>query len=271
VGVTERDDRARLRLTFDTAAERYERIRPRDLPEVFDDIERFGGLGRGSRVLEIGCGTGQATIDLAIRGYAVVAVEIGAELAAIARRRLADYPDAEVIVADFERWELPAEPFDAVVSATAFHWIDPEIRFGKAADALRPSGMLAIIDTDHVAGGTEPFFVDVQDCYERWDPTTEPGLRLQAASALEPDVGEVARSARFGPTIVRRHEWDLAYPTSDYLDLLLTYSGHIALESSARAGLLDCIATLIDDRYGGTITKRYLTTVRLARRRDAPA
>jgi SAM-dependent methyltransferase len=265
------DDRARLRLTFDTAAERYDRIRPRYLPEVFDEIELFAGLGPGSRILEVGCGTGQATIDLAVRGYAVVAVEMGAELAAIARRRLAGNAAAEVVVADFERWELPAEPFDAVVSATAFHWIDPEIRFIKAAGALRPGGTLAIIDTDHVAGGTESFFVDVQDCYERWDPTTEPGLRLQAASAIEPDVDEAARSARFGPTTVRRHEWDRAYPTADYIDLLLTYSGHLALEPTARAGLLDCIAALIDDRYGGVITKRYLTTVRLARRRDGPA
>jgi SAM-dependent methyltransferase len=269
--VTEQADRERLRLTFDTAAERYERIRPRYLPDVFDEIERFGGLGRGSRVLEVGCGTGQATIDLATRGYEVVAVELGAELAAIARRRLVGFPDAEVIVADFERWELPAEPFDAVVAATAFHWIDPEIRFQKAADALQPGATLAIIDTDHVAGGTEPFFVDAQDCYERWDPSTESGLRLSPASAVEPNTDEVARSARFGPTTVRSYEWDQVYTTADYVDLLLTYSGHLALEPSLRADLLDCIARLIEDRYGGSITKHYLTTVRLAHRRDGTA
>jgi SAM-dependent methyltransferase len=264
--VTEGDDRTRLRATFDSAAERYDRIRPRYLTAVFDDIERLGGLAPGSRVMEVGCGTGQATVDLATRGYDVVAVEIGAELAAIASRRLAAFPRADVIVADFERWELPIEPFDAVVAATAFHWIDPEIRFLKAADALRPGGPLAIVDTDHVAGGTEQFFVDVQDCYERWDPKTEPGLRLPAAADMEANVDEVARSGRFGPVIVCRYEWEQTYSTSGYRDLLLTYSGHLALERPARTGLLDCIEALIDNRYGRFITKRYLTTLRLAHR-----
>jgi hypothetical protein len=121
-----------------------------------------------------------------------------------------------------------------------------------------------VVDTDHVAGATEQFFVDVEDCYERWDSKTEHGLRLPAAADVEANVDDVARSGRFGPVTVRRYEWEGAYSTFDYLDLLLTYSGHLALELRARAGLLDCIAALIDNRYKGSITKRYLTTVRLA-------
>ena len=264
--MTDEDDRTRLRSTFNTVAERYERIRPRYPADLFEDIERLGRLGPGGRVLEIGCGTGQATVDLARRGYTVVALEIGEALAAIARRRLASFANAAVIVADFERWDLPAERFDAVVSATAFHWIDPEVRFLRAADALVPDGLLAIVDTDHVAGGTEQFFVEAQDCYERWDPKTEPGLTLDAAPDIEINVDEVARSGRFGPVDVRQYEWSQAYSTSDYLDLLLTYSGHLALGDHARIGLLDCIGALIDDYYGGSITKRYLTTLRATRR-----
>ncbi|MDQ2940907.1 MAG: methyltransferase domain-containing protein [Chloroflexota bacterium] len=159
--MTERDHRP-LRLAFDGAAERYDRIRPHYLPQVLDDIERLGGLTQGSRVLEIGCGTGQATAGLAFSGYKVVAVELGRELAALARANLAHYPNVEVTVADFEHWAPPPERFDGVVSATAFHWIDPTVRAVKAADSLWPDGALAIIDTDHVAGGTEQFFIDVQ-------------------------------------------------------------------------------------------------------------
>jgi SAM-dependent methyltransferase len=268
--VTERQHRP-LRLTFDEAAERYDRIRPHYLPQVFDDIERLGGLTQGSRVLEIGCGTGQATADLALRGYEVAAVELGPELAAVARTNLARHPNVEVIVADFEHWAPPPEPFDAVVSATAFHWIDPGVRVVKAADALRPDGALAIIDTDHVAGGTAQFFIDVQDCYERWVPETQLGLRLPAASDVAPDLDELNRFGRFGPVAVRRYEWERPYSTSEYVELLGTYSGHIALDPSVRARLLDCIATLIDNRYGGRIEKRYLTTLRVGRRLEAPA
>jgi SAM-dependent methyltransferase len=256
----------RLRLTFDEEAERYDRIRPRYPPEVFDEIERLGGLTRGSRVLEIGSGTGQATADLALRGYQVTALELGGELAAVGRANLARYPRVEVIVADFEEWVLPPEPFDGVVSATAFHWIDPSVRVVKAADALREGGALAIIDTDHVAGGSEQFFVDVQDCYQRWDPNSQPGLRLPEPANVSPELDELNRSGRFGPVEVRRYEWESAYSTSEYADLLRTYSGHIALERSVRARLLECISTLIDNRYGGRIEKRYLTTLRVARR-----
>ena len=264
--MAEQDNRNVLRTTFDAVAECYDRTRPHYPPDVFDDIEQLGGLRQGSRVLEVGSGTGQATIDLAIRGHAVIAVELGPELAAIARRRLADYSKAEVIVADFERWELPSVPFDAVVSASAFHWIDPTIRFAKAADALVRDGVLAIIDVDQVAGGTEPFFVDVRDCHENWDPGSEDASPLPATVDIPTRSDEIERSGRFGPVMVRRYEWEEDYSTTDYLDLLLTYSGHLALDASARAGLLACIRSLIDDRYGGSVTKRYLVTLRLARR-----
>lgn len=258
--------RVELRRTFDSAAERYHRARPGYPPAVFEDIATLGGLGPDSRVLEIGCGTGQATIPLAQRDYRVLAVELGPKLAAVARRELAPYPKVEVVVADFETWQLPAEPFDAVVCATAFHWIDPEVRVAKAADALRSGGTLAIIGTEHVAGGTEQFFVDVQECYVRWNPDTPPGVRLPPAAEVAIDTDELDRSGRFGPVNVRRYEWEAPYSTRQYLDLLLTYSGHLALEPDARRQLLDCIGALIEDRYSGGIVKRYLTELRLARK-----
>ncbi|MDQ3870910.1 MAG: class I SAM-dependent methyltransferase [Chloroflexota bacterium] len=261
-------DPGELRRTFDSVAERYDRARPGYPAAVFEEIAAFARLGVDSRVLEVGPGTAQATVPLAQRGYRVVAVELGPQLAAVARRRLVGYPKVDVFVASFEEWPLPPEPFDAVIFATAFHWIDPEIRLAKAGDALRRGGTLAIIGTQHVAGATEQFFVDVQECYERWDPTTPPGLRLPLASEVVIDTEELDRSGRFGPVTLRTFEWEAVYSTAQYLDLLLTYSGHLALEPDARQHLLDCIGLLIADRYGGQIVKRYLTDLRLARKTD---
>jgi SAM-dependent methyltransferase len=204
--------------------------------------------------------------DGGVAGRPVDLPPIGPELAAIARRNLAPYRRAHVVVADFEQWPLPAAAFDAVVVATAFHWLDPLVRVTKTADALRAGGTLALIDTDHVAGGTESFFVEVQTCHERWDPKTEPGLQLPRAADVDPRVDEFEAGRRFGPVEVRRYETDIAYSTSEYRELLLTYSGHLAMPASARVGLLDCIAALIDTRYGGRIVKRYLTSLRLANR-----
>ncbi len=182
-------------------------------------------------------------------------------MAAIARRDLAGEAEAEVVTARFESWPLPPEPYDVVVSATAFHWIDPAIR--RAADALRPGGALAVARGQHVMGGAEGFFAEVQRCYERFDPQTPPGLRPPAAADVDASdhVREVARSGRFGPTVLRRHPQDLTFATTGYLDLLRTFSGHRALPEAVGDGLLECVAALIDGRYGGGVTKRYLFEV----------
>ncbi|MEV1082826.1 class I SAM-dependent methyltransferase [Streptomyces sp. NPDC050211] len=259
--------RVPLSRTFDEDAELYDRARPGYPPELFDDLTEAAGTGRGCRVLEVGAGTGKATLPLAKLGCRITAVEPGADMAAVARRNLAGFETVEIVTADFETWPLPEEPFDAVVSATAFHWIDPGVRMAKAADALRPGGALAVVATQHVAGGSEEFFVEVQDCYERFDPATPPGLRLPAAQDVDTSAhaDEVARTGRFGPVVFRRYEWDLTYTTAKYLEVLRTYSGHRALPPDAREGLLDGIAGLIDRRYGGRITKRYLTELRVSR------
>jgi SAM-dependent methyltransferase len=254
--------RERLRTTFGEDAERYDRARPGYPAALFDEL----GVGAGARVLEIGCGTGQATRDLARLGCSVVAVELSADMAAGARRNLASFASVEIVVSAFEDWPLPAAGFDLALSATAFHWIDPEIRMIKAVDSLRVGGAVALVFSSHIAGGTAQFFVDVQRCYERFDPDTPPDLRLPSASEVPMRTSEFERSPRLGPVSFHRYEWDVTYSTSEYLDLLLTYSNHRALPAQARDGLLTCIGNLIDRGYGGAVTKRYLTELAIARR-----
>ncbi|MFW6690505.1 class I SAM-dependent methyltransferase [Streptomyces sp. MAR4 CNX-425] len=261
-------ERERLRRTFTEAPELYDRARPGYPPAMYDDLATAApaGLGPGCRVLEIGCGTGQATVPLARRGCRVTAVELGADMARVARRNLAGFPDVTVVNAAFEEWPLPPEPFDVVLAATAFAWVDPAIRVPRSADALRPGGVLATVRTHHVAGGSEEFFAEVQGCYERFDPATPPGLRLRPASAVPEDRDDLAGEERFAAPVFHRYERELPYSTAEYLDLLRTYSGHRALPGPARDGLLGCVRGLIDERHGGRVVKRYLTELRLARR-----
>lgn len=241
---------------------------------MFDDLA--AGLRPGSRVLEIGSGTGQATLALAERNFDITAIELGPSLAAVARRKLARFPNVAVVVAAFEKWPLPPEPFDAVVAATAFHWLDPSLRVTKSADALRAGGMLATIATHHIDGGDTEFFIEVQDCYQRWFPRPPrhppPGegistYRLPTATDIPRDSAELEQSGRFEPATFRRYEWEQAYSAQQYVDLLFTYSDHRALEETRRQHLLDCIARLIVERYGGRIRKRYFNELRIARRR----
>jgi SAM-dependent methyltransferase len=243
-------------------------MRPGYPAAAFDELAAFGELRDGSRVLEIGCGTGQATLPLAQRGYTVVAVELGHEMALLARRKLAEFRSVEVVVSNFETWPLPRQPFDAIVSATAFHWLDPAVRIARTAAALRPGGTLAIVSTHHIAGGDAAFFDEVQPCYERWDPTTPPGLRLQTPAEIPTAFPELDDSGLYESPRVHRFVWTLLYSTADYRDLLLTYSGHRDMESPNRTGLLDCITSLIDAGYRGRITKQYMTELHLVRRRS---
>ncbi|GAA1372763.1 class I SAM-dependent methyltransferase [Streptomyces beijiangensis] len=240
-----------LRDIFDEDAELYDRVRPAYPAALVGDLVARAGLGVGSRVLEVAPGTGKLTLPLARTGADVTGVELGPSMAAVARRNLAAYPRVRIEVGDFETWALPGEPYDLVVIATAYHWIDPLVRVRKPIEALRPGGVFAVVTTHHVAGGSEEFFAGVQEIYERWDPATPPGIRLRDAAVVDTDVG-------FGPVVARKYTQEITYTSAEYLDVLLTYSGHRALVPWRREGLLSGIGELIDTRYGGRITKRYM-------------
>src|SRR5262249_51604979 len=124
----------------------------------------------GARVLELGSGTGIATLPLARRGFELVCVELGAQLAVVARRKLAAFANVEIVNASFESW-TPSGRFDAVAAFASFHWIDPVVRYERSADALRPGGALAVVRPNHVVpvDGDE-FFREVQADYEAVAP-----------------------------------------------------------------------------------------------------
>lgn len=258
-----------LRTTFDEDASLYDRARPGYPSAVYDDLWRLAGLGPGSRLVEIGPGTGQATAELLRRGARVVAIELGANLAARLRqsRSGATLDGAlEVVEGTFEDWP-GAGPVDAVAAFTSWHWLDPAVRATKTAALLRDGGALATVTTDHVRGGTEEFFAQVQECYERWDPATPPGLRLLDAHAIPPATDEIDGHDCFAPAVRYRYHTEITYSAQQYLDVLGTYSGHRALPEASRRGLLDSIGALIEGGYGGRITKAYLRELRVARRR----
>lgn len=270
-------DRETLRTVFDQDALLYDRARPRYPGIVFDTIDDTMARARdrqpqlGTRTLEIGPGTGQATVELARRGYDVTAVELGAELAELARASLAAFDDVEVITADAEQWDGPTGTVDLVVSATAFHWLDPDTRLTRVARWLRPGGVVALIGTMHVAGRSDGFFAAAQRCYERWDPATPPGVRLLPLDE-HPPTGQygLERAAEFtGPTL-HRFPVDHEYTAEQYLELLSTFSGHRALDPARRDGLYACLRGLIDAEPGRTITRSSAFELATATRRAGP-
>jgi ubiquinone/menaquinone biosynthesis C-methylase UbiE len=130
---------------FDEIAAEYDRHRPAYPDELVDQACRVAGIGSGDHVLEIGCGTGQLTRSLVARGLHVTALEPGTSLIALARQNLDGAGEVEFVNARFEDASLPGERFRAVFCASAFHWVDPEVSWQKAADVLVPGGTLALM------------------------------------------------------------------------------------------------------------------------------
>ena len=130
---------------FDDVAEAYDDVRPGYPKLLVDAAVRRGRLNSGSRVLEIGSGTGKLTELLVGRGLLVDAVEPGARMTEAARRRLGDTDRVRFHTGRFEDLPLLGDEFEAVFSGAAFHWVDPTVGWAKAASQLRPGGLLALL------------------------------------------------------------------------------------------------------------------------------
>jgi len=91
----------------------------------------------GERILDVGCGTGQLTAQIARSGANVVGLDNSAEMLAEAR---GNFPDLPFVLGDAAAFDFP-DPFDAVFSNAALHWV--KNAGGAAASiarALRPGG-----------------------------------------------------------------------------------------------------------------------------------
>ncbi|HEY1618941.1 MAG TPA: class I SAM-dependent methyltransferase, partial [Streptosporangiaceae bacterium] len=173
-----RRDREQLRATFDSVAGRYQDARPQYPQALFHELIAVSGADAGSEILEVGSASGKATLPLAERGLRITCVELGAALAAAARANLAGFPAVEVVNGAFETWAPPAgKRFDLIFAATAWHWIDPAVRYQRAHELLAPGGHLAFWGQAHVfPDGGDSFFRDIQDVYSEIGEGLPPGV-----------------------------------------------------------------------------------------------
>ena len=198
-------------------------------------------------------------IPPARRGYRVLCVELGANLAAIARGKLADHPDARVLASSFEGWPLAKleGAFDLVVSATAFHWADPSVRYRKSARALRSEGSLALIwNTHDPEGSSEGFAEALDDVHRRAAPELAPERRPLRLDREPDKAGEIGRSGYFGRPEERRYRFGVARESGSYPRLLGTHSSHRALEGRTRQRLFAAVARPIDEGTGAAASSR---------------
>jgi SAM-dependent methyltransferase len=267
--VTSDSDRASLRRTFNGVAGSYQRARPDYPAGLFDDLVTVTALPAGDRLLEVGCATGKATLPLARRGFRITCVELGADLAAAARAHLAGF-DVEVIEGSFEDWRpRPAGRFGLVYAATAWHWIDPAQRYARAWEALRPGGHLAIWAAAHVfPDDGDPFFREIQDVYEEIGEGLPPGATQPRPGELPTYGDEITASGLFDLTYVRHFDWERSYNAEEYIDLLSTFSGHIAMSDWQRDRLFTEVRQRLSRRPDRILRRHWGAVLHIARRRD---
>ena len=265
------EERLRLRQTFDQAADTYQHARPDYPAKLFDTLIAAAGLAPGDRLLEVGCATGKATVPLARRGFRITCIELGAELAVAARRNLAGL-SAEVVEGRFEDWQPAAdERFDLVFAATAWHWVDPGVRYRAAWRALRPGGHLAFWGAMHVVpDGGDPFFREIQEVYDEIGEGMPSDYTWSRPGELTVHTGEIEASGLFQVTLVRHFDWERVYDAEGYIGLLDTFSGHIAMADWQRERLYAEIRRRLAQRPDGTLRRHWGAVLHVARRLDGP-
>jgi SAM-dependent methyltransferase len=255
-----------LRAGFDRAAEDYQRTRPVCPPRLFDDLVDRAGLNAGDRVIEIGCGTGQATVPLAQRGLAVTAVELGAALAAVARRRLASFPAAEVVTSSFEDWRPQGAPVDAVVAVNSLYWIDSRLRYAKPYELLRPGGAMAVAGCLWARPeDADRFWTDVQEDYRavgfEGDPPPPP--ERIGPGHLPPEAEDL-----FEEVASLRYPFQVVYSAGDYLANLATQSTTHALGEARSAEFLARVRHRLDSLGRPRLTATFVGRLAVGLRRS---
>ncbi len=233
----------------------YDRYRPRYPDTVFDTLERETGVGPGDVVVEIGAGTGIATVPLVERGLRVTAVEPARELAELARSKLAQSKLGDrgrVVIERFEDCPLP-DRASLLVAFNAWHWVEPSTALDRAARLLQGRGTLALVWTEVVAWGPVRFEERLGDLFgeawpKRWD---------NVVASLQP----VREDDRFGELRTFHHPFARSLNASTYVAVTRTYGGQRSEEQ------YEALARTIVEEFGGSVTKVEDAVVYLARRR----
>jgi len=249
-------DAREQRLVFGEVAEQYDAVRPSYPDALFEAVVAYGGLHSGSRALELGAGTGKATVGFVARGLDVHALEPSPEMARVLRAK-----GIAAEVTTFEEWTPPPGRFDLVYAAQAWHWVHGEDRYQRVANALQPGGTFAVFwnkGREHEGD----FAADNEAAYAAYAPD----LVSPAPSwALGWVVDELTRSPSYTAIERRAFTWATSYSRDGWLALLATHSDHRILPDAQRTRLHAAVGDAIDNN-GGTIDVVYDTELLLARR-----
>ncbi len=246
-------DEREQRTIFGEVAELYDRARP-TYPEVlFDTVMEYGGLSAGDRAVEIGAGTGKATMPFAARGLDILALEPSPGMADVLRAK-----GVEAVASTFEDW-VTTEEFPLLFAAQSWHWVPTEGRYEKALATLTPGGTIALF-WNKPRQFTGEFYEQIDAIFQEHGPELRSGYG-SFVKLLETPQELVA----FADVTKHVFAWSQTYTSEQYVANQRTHSDHRLLSDERRNALHDAIADLID-AHGGTIDVYYDTLLFMGRR-----
>jgi len=259
-------NRTEPRFAFDEIATLYDKARPGYPDALFADICAAARVMPGDPMLDVGCGSGLATIGFVGCGLAVTALDPGGDLLAVARRRFDGVAAVAFVQSTFEAAPLPPGAFRLIASAQAWHWIAPDASYAKAASLLRPGGTLAVFG--NVPAGIAPPLGDrLAEIYEAelGAPLGSPPEAWYTPRGALPSL--LAGSGHFGPTLHKSYAWSKPHTAQSFTDFLATRTDHRRLPEPVRQKLRAAISEAIAAE-GDQVEIRFETHLHLARRKD---
>ncbi|HML45837.1 MAG TPA: class I SAM-dependent methyltransferase, partial [Clostridia bacterium] len=219
-----------LRLTFNEDAPTYDRLRPTYVDALFDDVIRFSCLDGTKRALEIGIGTGQATLPFLKSGCEVTAIEIGDKLARYSREKFAAFERFTVINRDFESVRLDENAYDLIYSASAFHWIPPEIGLPKVLRLLKSNGVFAWFSIQPLPAPEHAHIHEaVQRVYDRYGrffggpkPEIDPEIKRRQTEEKRLKRADTLTQYGFSHVTGKLYDGKRTFSAKDYVALLGT-------------------------------------------------
>lgn len=215
------------RASFDRIASIYEKSRPGYSKEVYDCIDSIKAYTEDSLILEVGAGSGIATKEIADRwNPEIIAMEPGSNLRLLAKARLKDYRKVKVVGSMFEDYEDGGLRFDGIFSATAFHWIDPEIKYKKAFNLLKDDGLL-VLYWNNYGIGDEKLSRSIEDLYAKYEMKKDAGTaRERQMENIKRRREEIENSGLFRVISHSVFRNEIPYSARKYENLLKTFSDH---------------------------------------------
>lgn len=240
-----------LRFKFNEDEANYDRWRPTYTSALFDEIIRYADLNETKQALEIGIGTGQATMPILQTKCNLVAIELGEKLAQFSMKKFAACSNFQVINVPFENFLSDYNTFDLIYSATAFHWIPEEIGYAKTFNLLKSGGALALFwNHAFVNRSDDLLHQEIRKVYNKYKPTDKQPVEFNEADCSK--TVELLKNYGFINVYSKLFHQVRTFTAKEYVALLNTYSDHRSLVDNVKSGLENEIALAINS-FGGKL------------------